>query len=134
MFLWCRGRPGRQGLKNLACYGKACTVSANPALSNAGCLDPSELAAFNDKVIGVRSRAVDGHERFLISLVEELFLTELHDFSVDEVQKLLVPFLHSRGNRVEVAELSDPDGKAFVHERPGKDFGVVGGKRVTAAV
>ncbi|MBE5700866.1 MAG: hypothetical protein EGQ76_00100, partial [Sutterella sp.] len=32
------GRPGRQGLKNLACYGKACTVSGNPALSSAGCL------------------------------------------------------------------------------------------------
>ena len=38
MFLWCRGRPGRQGLKNLGCYGKACTVSGNPALSSAGCL------------------------------------------------------------------------------------------------
>ena len=40
MFLWCRGRPGRQGLKNLGCYGKACTVSGNPALSSAGCLAP----------------------------------------------------------------------------------------------
>ena len=30
---------GRQGLKNLGCYGKACTVSGNPALSSAGCLE-----------------------------------------------------------------------------------------------
>ena len=36
MFLWCRGRPGRQGLKNLACYGKACTVSGNQGASHPG--------------------------------------------------------------------------------------------------
>ena len=66
--------------------------------------------------------------------MEEVLLTQLHDFVVQPVEQLLVALLHSRSDGVLIAKFGDAHLETLVGLGPSQYFGVVGGESVATAV
>ena len=66
--------------------------------------------------------------------MEEVLLTQLHDFVVQPVEQLLVALLHSRSDGVLIAEFGDADLESLVGLGPSQYLGIVGGESVATTI